>query len=204
MYGKYIQHDANRRLRAMIYAYITNTAKTIDFNIYRANQFITSAEEYNKLKIYILPTDALIIEETQLLGNTINQVINEINDLRLRGINFTVLDNTQINNNNREIMSFIDFITNLNLGTQLKIGRPEVNVPIKFDKLYRMYLMGDTQRAIELSGLSRATFYRRLAKYEKEHGYIKRRNSKAIEYGKTLQNFKLDNRTLEQYPLLKL
>lgn len=188
----------------MVYAYVTDSSKSIDFNMYKANHFITSQEEYEKLKQYLFPTDTLLIEHPSLLGNTLNQMIKELMDLKERKIKFVLLDNQLINSENLEAMNLISYLSSINLSKKVKIGRPETEVPVNFSKLYRMYLMGDTQRAIQLSGLSRATFYRRLAKYEKENGYVKRRNNKAMEYGKTLQNFKLDNRTLEQYPLLKL
>ena len=188
----------------MVYAYVFDTPKPIDFNMHKANCFITNFHDYTLVKGLILPTDSLLIESASLLGNSVQQIIKELLDLYTQCINFTVLDNVTICSENKGLYTVLHYLDELNLQKSTRIGRPEVKPQISFGELYRMYLNGDTQKAIELSGLSRATFYRKLAKYEEENGFAKRRNNQALEYGKHLQKFHLDNSTLEQYPLSKL
>lgn len=188
----------------MVYAYVTNLSKSIEFNMYGANQFITTPNEYNNIKLKATPEDKILIEEGKLLGSTLGQVLKELSYLVVQNIPFLLLDNPLICNDNEMAIATLSYLATLDFGKETKMGRPEIEVPVDMDKLYRIYLNGEVKKAIELSSLSRATFYRRIAKYEVENGFTKRRNTKAMIYGKTLENLNLDSVTLEKFPLLKL
>lgn len=172
----------------MTYAFIENTMKSIDFNMYAINYFITDKYEYENIKKEITSEDTLLIEKGSLIGNSINQVITELLKLKEMGIHFIVLDSPVLTDMNTAVMKALEYFNDLKVISPVKYGRPKSECPVKFDRLYRMYLKGKTKEAIQLSGLSRATFYRRLEEYEKANNIEKRRNSNALIYGKLLDN----------------
>lgn len=188
----------------MVYAYVNNESKSLQYNMYEINTFIYTRDEFIRVKKSMKSDDTLLIETASLLGNSVTQVMKEIIDLKASQLQFHILDNMYLCDGNNLGIEVLSYLLNLSLGNKHKSGRPETKPSVKFDKLYQMYLNGETQRAIELSGLSRATFYRRLEKYEKEHELLKRRNKSARDYGETLQAFNIDMKMLDSYPLLKI
>lgn len=170
----------------MVYAFIENGMKSIQFSIYGVNYFITEREEYEKIKSSLTQDDTLLIEKGSLVGNSVNQLITEVLKLRDMGIHFTLLDNPFLSDCNSNIIKVLEYLDQIKKEGTVKYGRPKTESSVKFDKLYKMYLAGETKKAIENSGLSRATFYRRLEQYEKENKIERRRNSSALEYGRLL------------------
>lgn len=170
----------------MVYAFIEQTAKSIEFNMHQVNYFITDKLEYERIKPTLSNDDKLLIEKGSLIGNSVSQVIGELLKLKELGIHFVLLDSPILSDMNTGAMKILEYLNQLKSGSPVKYGRPKLESTVKFDKLYRMYLRGETEKAIELSGLSRATFYRRLGDYEKSNHLEKRRNSSALHYGRLL------------------
>lgn len=188
----------------MVYAYINVSSMEKMISAYNVDKFILNKSIYDTTKQELTSNDTLFIESLVLLGSSFNKILKELDYLIKNNIQFEILDMSTFSSDNNELCNFVRSICRLQTKSKLKPGRPEIQPKVDFSVLYRMYLNGETKEAIELSGMSRATFYRKLEKYEIERGFTKRRNSSALSYGEMLKIFSIDMSKLEEYPLLKI
>ena len=152
-----------------------------DFN--RAN--------YKKLCRKLKPGDVLFIKAIDRLGRNYNMVLDEWRILtKEKGVDIVVIDmpllDTRIEGKNLVgkfiadvVLQVLSFVAENERETMrqrqaegikmarlrgVKFGRPSVQTPQNFEKIAKLYLSGHIKclKAIEMSGLTRGTFYRKL------------------------------------------
>lgn len=165
--------------------------------------FYKESKNYEALKEVLVEGTVLVIDSLNSLGKSLKQVLSELRDLTAKKVKLVVMDcellNDFKNDKLKQDMTTRDFVVELITYLAMKeseqvktrqkcarkegkhIGRPKQASTIDFSILYRMFLDNKTKEAIELSGLSRATFYRRVEQYEKEHNLIRFNEKKDTE-----------------------
>lgn len=151
-------------------------------------------EKYQALKHTLRVGDTLIIKELDRLGRDMEQIKAEWQELNKMGISIIVIDNPILNTKNKtdlektlisnivfELLSYMAEKERLKIKQRQKegitaaldkgveFGRPKVEVDNKeFAKVYKSWKAGEITavKAMELLGLAKATFYRKVKEYE--------------------------------------
>lgn len=137
--------------------------------------------------------DTLVIKELDRLGRDMNQIKEEWNRLVKMGVDIVVIDTPMLNTKGKdtlektlisnivfELLSYMaqkerDKIKSRQAegirAARIKgkhLGRPAMDVSNKFIDAYKAWKAGEITavRAMELSSLTKATFYRRVKEYE--------------------------------------
>lgn len=148
---------------------------------------------YRKLCRKLKPGDVLFIKSIDRLGRNYNMVLDEWRILtKEKGIDIVVIDmpllDTRIEGKNLVgkfiadvVLQVLSFVAENERETMkqrqaegirmaklrgVKFGRPAISAPKNFDEIVNLYLNKKvtSKQAIEMSGLSRGTFYRKLNK----------------------------------------
>ena len=148
---------------------------------------------YRKLCRKLKPGDVLFIKSIDRLGRNYNMVIDEWRILtKEKGIDIVVIDmpllDTRIEGKNLVgkfiadvVLQVLSFVAENERETMkqrraegirmaqlrgVKFGRPAISTPKNFDEIVNLFLnkVVTSKQAIEMSGLSRGTFYRKLNK----------------------------------------
>ena len=146
---------------------------------------------YKKLVNKLKPGDVLFVKSIDRLGRDYNMVLDEWRLLtKEKGVNIVVIDmpllDTRIEGKNLVgkfiadvVLQVLSFVAENERETMrkrqaegikmaklrgVKFGRPSTDVPKNFDQIVFLYRNGmiTSTKAIEMSGLSRGTFYRKL------------------------------------------
>ena len=146
---------------------------------------------YKKLIKKLKPEDVLFIKSIDRLGRNYNMVLDEWRVLtKEKGVDIVVIDmpllDTRIEGKNLVgkfiadvVLQVLSFVAENERETMrkrqaegikmaklrgVKFGRPSTDVPKNFDQIVFLYRNGmiTSTKAIEMSGLSRGTFYRKL------------------------------------------
>lgn len=148
---------------------------------------------YRKLCRKLKPGDVLFIKSIDRLGRNYNMVLDEWRYLtKERSIDIVVIDmpllDTRIEGKNLVgkfiadvVLQVLSFVAENERETMkqrqaegirmaklrgVKFGRPAISTPKNFDEIVNLFLNKEvsSKQAIEMSGLSRGTFYRKLNK----------------------------------------
>ena len=151
---------------------------------------------YKKLCRKLKPGDVLFIKSIDRLGRNYNMVLDEWRILtKEKGIDIVVIDmpllDTRIEGKNLVgkfiadvVLQVLSFVAENERETMkqrqtegirmaklrgVKFGRPAISTPKNFDEIVNLFLNKKvtSKQAIEMSGLSRGTFYRKLNKFYK-------------------------------------
>ena len=149
-------------------------------------------KNYKKLVRRLKPGDVLFIKSIDRLGRNYNMVLDEWRFLtKEKGVDIVVIDmpllDTRIEGKNLVgkfiadvVLQVLSFVAENERETMrqrqsegirmaklrgVKFGRPSVNVPDNFEEIVLLYKNKKitSSEAIKMSGLSRGTFYRKLA-----------------------------------------
>lgn len=149
---------------------------------------------YKKLCRKLKAGDVLYIKSIDRLGRNYNMVLDEWRILtKEKGIDIVVIDmpllDTRIEGKNLVgkfiadvVLQVLSFVAENERETMkqrqaegirmaklrgVKFGRPAISTPKNFDKIVNLFLNKEvtSKQAIEMSGLSRGTFYRKLNKF---------------------------------------
>ena len=149
---------------------------------------------YKKLCRKLKQGDVLFIKSIDRLGRNYNMVLDEWRILtKEKGIDIVVIDmpllDTRIEGKNLvgkfiadvvlQVLSFVAENERVTMKQRqaegirmaklrgVKFGRPAISTPKNFDKIVNLFLNKEvtSKQAIEMSGLSRGTFYRKLNKF---------------------------------------
>lgn len=149
---------------------------------------------YKKLCRKLKPGDVLFIKSIDRLGRNYNMVLDEWRILtKEKGIDIVVIDmpllDTRIEGKNLvgkfiadvvlQVLSFVAENERVTMKQRqaegirmaklrgVKFGRPAISTPKNFDEIANLFLNKEvtSKQAIEMSGLSRGTFYRKLNKF---------------------------------------
>ena len=150
-------------------------------------------EIYQAMKLGLRPGDTLIIKELDRLGRDMEQIKNEWHELQKLKVDIIVVDNEMLNRSNnktdleRTLISNIVFellsYTAQKEREELKRrqaegiaiarakGKYKGRKPIQrdnFEKIYKSWRNGEISavKAMELTNLTKATFYRKVKRYE--------------------------------------
>ena len=150
-------------------------------------------KNYKKLLKKLKPSDVLFIKSIDRLGRNYNMVLDEWRILtKEKGIDIVVIDmpllDTRIKGKNLVgkfiadvVLQVLSFVAENERETMkqrqaegirmaklrgVKFGRPAISTPKNFDEIVNLFLNKEvsSKQAIEMSGLSRGTFYRKLNK----------------------------------------
>lgn len=148
-------------------------------------------KNYKKLVRKLKPGDVLFIKSIDRLGRNYNMVLNEWRFLtKEKGVDIVVIDmpllDTRIEGKNLVgkfiadvVLQVLSFVAENERETMrqrqsegirmaklkgVKFGRPPVEVPQDFKEIIKLYRNGEitSAQAVQLSGLTRGTFYRKL------------------------------------------
>lgn len=148
-------------------------------------------KNYKKLVRKLKPGDVLFIKSIDRLGRNYNMVLNEWRFLtKEKGVDIVVIDmpllDTRIEGKNLVgkfiadvVLQVLSFVAENERETMrqrqsegirmaklkgVKFGRPPVEVPQDFKEIIKLYRNGEitSVQAVQLSGLTRGTFYRKL------------------------------------------
>ena len=140
------------------------------------NIFIANKEN---LKSNLYPGNTLILGELCMLGEKVDEIKQELYLLKNNNINVVILNisnllNRYLNNKNELNFDKIDlFVELIYLDIQTRVannkrGRPKINLPSNFNKIYDEWKAGKITavKAMDLLNLSKTTFYKFVKKYE--------------------------------------
>lgn len=148
-------------------------------------------KNYKKLVRKLKPGDVLFIKSIDRLGRNYNMVLNEWRFLtKEKGVDIVVIDmpllDTRVEGKNLVgkfiadvVLQVLSFVAENERETMrqrqsegikmaklkgVKFGRPPVEVPQDFKEIIKLYRNGEitSAQAVQLSGLTRGTFYRKL------------------------------------------
>ncbi|KEH87230.1 resolvase [Clostridium novyi A str. BKT29909] len=163
---------------------ITDKASGKDFN---RQGYITLKEQL------LREGDTLVIKELDRLGRDMEMIKEEWHDLISKGINIIVIDTPMLNTTNKtdleknlisnivfELLAYMaekerekikqrqreGIATAKNKG--VKFGRPSIEIDDNFKNIYKQWKDGKIKavEAMELTGLTKATFYRKVKELE--------------------------------------
>jgi len=149
-------------------------------------------EIYQAMKLSLRPGDTLIIKELDRLGRDMEQIKNEWHELQKLKVDIIVVDNEMLNTSNktdleRTLISNIVFelLSYMAQKEREKLKRRQAEgiaiarakgkykgrKPIQrdnFEEIYKSWRNGEISavKAMELTNLTKATFYRKVKRYE--------------------------------------
>lgn len=149
-------------------------------------------EIYQSMKLTLRQGDTLIIKELDRLGRDMEQIKDEWRELQKMGVDIIVIDNDLLNTANKTDLEKI-LISNIvfellsymaqkerdkirarqaeGIAIAKTMGKYKGRKPIQsdsFEKIYKVWRNGEITavKAMELSKLTKATFYRKVKQYE--------------------------------------
>lgn len=150
-------------------------------------------ENYKALKLNLRDGDTLIIKELDRLGRDMQRIKEEWHELLKQGVNIIVIDTPILNTTNKtdlekslisnivfELLSYMAQKERIKIKQRqaegiasakakgLKFGRPSVEYPKEFSKVYVEWKEGSISavKAMDILNLKKTTFYKLVKDYE--------------------------------------
>ncbi|MCT8975294.1 recombinase family protein [Clostridium sp. CX1] len=150
-------------------------------------------ENYKALKLNLRDGDTLIIKELDRLGRDMQRIKEEWHELLKQGVNIIVIDTPILNTTNKtdlekslisnivfELLSYMAQKERIKIKQRqaegiasakakgLKFGRPSVEYPKEFSKVYAEWKEGSISavKAMDILNLKKTTFYKLVKDYE--------------------------------------
>lgn len=190
-----IEQNTDRQVRALNEYCKENDIVINERDIYtdKASGKDFNRENYKALKLNLRDGDTLIIKELDRLGRDMQMIKEEWHELLKQGINIIVIDTPILNTTNKtdlekslisnivfELLSYMAQKERIKIKQRqaegiasakakgLKFGRPSVEYPKEFSKVYDEWKKGSISavKAMEILNLKKTTFYKLVKDYE--------------------------------------